>query len=85
MYEVLFKSAKVEKNSKKLLQKVSKDKRNRLRFTLENHPHPSPSYGTTLCKIEKKGHVFCYEITGGDRILFDIIELEKVVMTRVSR
>lgn len=80
MYEVRFVSSRVEKRSQKLFKKVSLKVKQRLKFTLEAHPYPSQSYGSALCKIEKKGHVYGYEITGGDRILFDIIEPEKVVM-----
>lgn len=80
MYEIRFASAKVQKNCKKLLKKLSPSVKSRFRYTLENHPYPSSTHGSTLCKIEKKGSVFCYEITGGDRILFDIFETKKIVM-----
>ncbi|MFZ5535277.1 MAG: hypothetical protein ACOY3M_03975 [Patescibacteria group bacterium] len=80
MYEIRFASAKVQKKCKKLLKRLSPTVKHRFKTTLENYPYPSSTHGSELCKIEKKGSVFCYEITGGDRILFDIYEAKKVVM-----
>lgn len=77
MYEMRFKGSKVKKQFKILLQKLSQNVKERMREALENNPYPSPTYGSTRkvpTKIEKKGSLYCYEITGGDRILYDIIE-----------
>lgn len=74
MYEIKFLSSKVKKSFKKLLQKISKGGRQKLKDMLENNPYPSKTYGSTLNKIEQKRDVFCYELTGGDRILFFVYE-----------
>ena len=77
MYEVKFESARVKRNFKKLLKKVSPEVRKRLRDTLENNLYPNPSHGSLLNKVEKKRDVYCYPLTGGDRILFLIYEIPK--------
>lgn len=77
MYEIRFNGSKVKKQFKKLIQKLSDGVRSRLKDALENNPYPSPTYGSNRnvpTKIEKKGKIYCYEVTGGDRILFDIYE-----------
>ncbi len=77
MYEIRFRGSKVKKQFLKLKQKLSLNVKKRLREALENNPYPSPTYGSirnVSTKIEKKGSLYCYEVTGGDRILFDIIE-----------
>ncbi len=73
MYEIVGKS-KPRKQFEKLVKKLSANLRKKLNFTLESNPYPSPSYGKSLCKIEKKGAFYCYETSGGDRILFVVIE-----------
>jgi len=87
MYEIRFKGAKAKKDFKLLLKKYSKNIKKRLRYTLENNPYPSSTHGTNLNKVEKKGQLYCYPMSGGDRILFDIIELEnnqKVILIHYS-
>jgi len=77
MYEIRFNGSKVQKQFKKLMQKLSDEVKARLKKALENNPYPSPTYGSNrnvATKIEKKGRIYCYEVTGGDRILFDIYE-----------
>lgn len=77
MYEIRFKGSKVKKQFLKLIKNLSKNVKDRMRDALENNPYPSPVYGKTRkvpTKIEKKGSLYCYEITGGDRILYDIID-----------
>ncbi len=77
MYEIRFKGRKVKKQFIKLKQKLSRKLIKRMRDALENNPYPSPTYGINRkvpTKIEKKGSLYCYEVTGGDRILYDIIE-----------
>ncbi len=77
MYEIKVEKSKVKKSLKRLLKKVSPDVRNRLRDTLQNDPYPSSTHGNKLNKIEKKRSVYCYPLTGGDRILFLIYESPK--------
>lgn len=84
MYAIRFKGSKVKKQFIKLKQKLSRDLIKRMRDALENNPYPSPTYGfnrNVPTKIEKKGSLYCYEVTGGDRVLYDIIENQlKVVL-----
>lgn len=77
MYEARFKGSKAKKDFKKLKEKLSKKLRTTLRNILENNPYPTPTHGLSLNKVVKKGKLFCYETGGGDRILFDIIEIER--------
>lgn len=69
MYEIRH-SSKNKKRFKKLIAKLSKDKRNSIRNILQNNPYPRPTLGNELCKVEKKGPYYCIEVTGGDRILY---------------
>lgn len=75
MYEIRFKG-KQKKRFLNLLIKLSSQIKTKFRNTLENNPYPSSSYGNTLCNVTKKGGLYCIEITGGDRILYDIIEID---------
>ncbi len=76
MFETRFKG-KQKKSFKNLLKKLSPQVKSKFRNTLENNPYPSPTYGNILCNVEKKGNLYCIEITGGDRILYDIIEVDE--------
>ncbi len=87
MYEVRFKGSKAKKDFTRLLSGLSKNIKARIRETLENNPYPTPTHGNSLNKIEKKGALFCYPVSGGDRILYDIISIEqnkKVVLIHYS-
>ena len=87
MYEIRFKGKQQKKQFKKLLNKLSDKVKTKIRDILENHPYPSPSQGSTLCKVEQKGRLYCVEATGGDRILYDVIELaekKKAVLVHYS-
>lgn len=87
MYEIRFKGSKAKKDFKKLLAGVSHEVKDRIKHTLENNPYPSPTHGKVLNKIEKKGLLYCYPVSGGDRILFDIISIgqnKKVVLVYYS-
>lgn len=75
MYEIRFKG-KQKKQFKKLLKKLSPQVREKLKNTLENNPYPVSVYGSTLCKVEQKNNFYCIEITGGDRVLYDVVETE---------
>lgn len=74
MYEIRFKGSKTEKNFKQLLKKLSPQVKSRLKDTLENNPYPSATHGTSLNKVERKGMLYGYEVSGGDRILYDVFE-----------
>lgn len=76
MYEIRFKG-KSKKHFKNLLGKLSHNVKAKIKNTLENHPYPSPSQGSTLCKVEQKRGFYCIGVTGGDRLLYDIIEIEE--------
>jgi hypothetical protein len=84
MYEIRTNGKKVEKQFIKLLQNLTIGIKARMKKALTETPYPSPTYknaSTINTKIEKKGKIYCYEITGGDRILYDIYEKPiKVVM-----
>lgn len=77
MYEIRFKGSKAKKDFKKLLLKLSPQVKKRLKETLENNPHPTASFGESLNKVERKGILFCYPVRGGDRVLYDIVEVHK--------
>lgn len=77
MYEIRF-AGKNKKRFSKLLQKLSPSMRARLKDLLTRNPLPRPAYGDELCKVEKKGSVLCVEVTGGNRILFNVVEEQGV-------
>lgn len=77
MYEIRFKGSKAKKDFNKLLSNLSQETKSKIRSVLENNPYPSPTHGSVLNKIEKKGELYCYPVGGGDRILYDIIEIAK--------
>ena|SRR6266700_6627974 len=77
MYDIKFASARTKRDFKKLIKKISPKLKDKLRDTLTNNPYPSRTHGTTLNKVEKKRNVYCYPLTGGDRILFLIYEEPK--------
>lgn len=87
MYEIRYRGARAKKNFKQLLKGFSEEVKKRLRNTLENNPYPTSTHGTSLNKVERKGQLYCYPMSGGDRILYDIIELEndqKIVLIHYS-
>lgn len=75
MYDVRFKG-KAKKKFKNFLERLSPKVKAKIKNTLQNYPYPSPTYGDTLCKVERKGLLYGIEPTGGDRILYDIIGVE---------
>lgn len=77
MYDIRFRGSKAKKDFKKLLSKLSPEVKKRIRDTLLNTPYPTPSQGETLNKVERKGSLYCYPASGGDRILYDIIQVNK--------
>lgn len=76
MYEIRFAGGKQKKRFKLLLGGLSPEVKDKIKNILQNHPYPSPTYGETLCRVEKKGKLFCVEVTGGDRVLYDILEIK---------
>lgn len=76
MYEIRFKGSKTKKNFKRLLKKFSPQVKSKLKNILENNPYPSFTHGRSLNKVERKGKLYGYEISGGDRVLYDIVEIE---------
>lgn len=75
MYDVRFRGSKTEKKYKLFISGLSSSVKNRLKDILVNNPYPRSSQGDELCKVEKKGPLYCVEVTGGDRVLYDIINL----------
>lgn len=73
MYEIHF-ANKSKKRYKKLLAKLSQNEKDELRTLLENNPFPRASYGNSLCKIEAKGSCYGTEVSGGDRVLFNVVK-----------
>lgn len=87
MYEIRYKGARAKKDFKRLLKGFSEKVKKRLRDALESNPYPNPTHGASLNKVERKGQLYCYSMSGGDRVLYDIIEMEnnqKVVLIHYS-
>lgn len=86
MYEIRFKGSKSKKDFKKLLSILSKKVKARIKNTLQNNPYPTTTHGAILNKIERKGQLYCYPASGGNRILYDIILVnnKKVVLVHFS-
>jgi len=76
MYEMRFKGSKARKDFTRLLSGLSKNVKERIKNTLENNPYPTRSHGNSLNKVEQKGVLYCYPVSGGDRILYDIINTQ---------
>lgn len=87
MYEIQFKGSKAKKDFKELLKSLSSGVKTRLKDTLENNPYPTSTHGTVLNKVERKGQLYCYPVSGGDRVLYDIVDIgndQKVVLIHYS-
>lgn len=80
MYDIRFPSGRVKKKFEKLLDSVSDRSRKKVVRILTNNPYPSSGSGGDLLKVERKGKIYCYEISGGDRILFDIVDNPRTVI-----
>lgn len=85
MYEIRF-FGKNKKKFKTLLNKLSPEGRTEIKEILTSNPYPRTTHGSSLCKVEKKGPLYCIEVSGGDRILYDIINKSdfKVVIIRFA-
>lgn len=87
MYEIRFKGSRSKKDFKNHIAPLSNDLKEKIKNTLENNPYPSSSNGSVLNKVERRGKLYWYPLSGGDRILFDIIEIDqntKVVLIHYS-
>lgn len=90
MYSIVYKSTSIKKDFENLLDSLSEDIQKRVLNRLTYYPFPNrqnaTSYGGIELhgRIEKKGKIYCYEITGADRILFDIIKKTKTVFITYS-
>lgn len=76
MYEIRFKGSKAKKDFNQLLRGLSENVKTKLNDTLKNNPYPTPTHGTVLNKVEKKGQLYCYPTSGGDRVLYDILDID---------
>jgi hypothetical protein len=74
MYQIYAKSRSVEKDFEKLLGSLSKQQHINMMTVLATSPKATQASGAVLNKIEKRGRYWQYFATGGDRVIFDVIE-----------
>src|SRR4030042_7143078 len=73
MYKIFSKSTSVNKELDELLNSLSLNVRSKCLKRLATNPFIYGNKEDLHGKVEKKGKYYCYEITSGDRIYFDII------------
>ncbi len=74
MYQIYAKNRSVEKDFEKLLRSLSKQQQINMMTVLATSPKATHASGSVLNKIEKRGRYWQYFATGGDRVIFDVIE-----------
>lgn len=56
----------------------------RLIKRLTDYPYPARAQDEELGKVTKKGNFYCYDISGGGRVIYDIIEENRIVNIRFA-
>ena len=74
MYQIYAKNRSIEKDFEKLLKSLSQQQQTTMLTVLAASPKATQASGTVLNKIEKRGRYWQYFPTGGDRVIYDIIE-----------
>lgn len=80
MYGIFTYSSQIEKSYKRLMKKLSPDVQKSIIEVLSESPRATRTYGVTKRKIEKKGKLWQLYITGGDRIIYDVLEKPKKIV-----
>ncbi len=74
MYQIYAKNRSVEKDFEKLLTSLSEQQQITMLTVLSISPKATQASGSVLNKIEKRGRYWQYFPTGGDRVIYDVIE-----------
>lgn len=74
MYVIRAKSSRVEKAFDRLVNHLSDKVQVNILKTLSSSPKTTTSYGSVTGRIQKKGKYWQYYVTGGDRIIYQVIE-----------
>lgn len=74
MYQIYAKNRSVEKDFEKLLKSLSEQQQTNMMTVLAHSPKATQASGAVLNKIEKRGKYWQYFPTGGDRVIYDVIE-----------
>jgi len=82
MFNIIFKSRKVKDDFNRYLGILSKAKQREIINRLVRNPYPTPPPNGDIGTVEKKGIFYCYEITGGDRLIYEIWKKEKTIFIR---
>lgn len=74
MFQIYAKNRSVEKDFEKLLKSLSEQQQTTMLTVLATSPKATQASGLVLNKIEKRGRYWQYFPTGGDRVIYDVIE-----------
>jgi len=80
MYVIHAKSSKVEKAFDRLLSPLSDTIKSKIIKTLAISPKTTTSQSSITGKIEKKRKFWQYYVTGGDRIIYDVVDRPKKIV-----
>lgn len=74
MYVIRAKSSRVERAFSKLISPLSDEIKSKILKTLSTSPKTTTSQSSIKGKIEKKGKFWQYYVSGGDRIIYDVVD-----------
>ncbi len=74
MYQIYAKNRSVEKDFEKLLKSLSEQQQANMMTVLAASPKATQASGAILNKIEKRGMYWQYFATGGNRVIYDVME-----------
>ena|SRR5438128_805062 len=74
MYQIYAKNKSVEKDFDNLIKSLSEQQQKTMMTVLATSPKSTQASGQVLNKIEKRGRYWQYFPSGGDRVIYDIIE-----------
>lgn len=83
MYEIVY-TGSVGKKFEKLLDSLSKNRASKLLRRLSKYPHTNRVKDERYGRVEKKGKFWCYYLSQGYRIVYDIIKKKKAVLILFS-
>lgn len=82
MFTIHFKSNRIKNDFDSFLGSLSEDKQKEILNRIVKNPFPTPPPYGEVGTVEKKGEFYCYEITGGDRLVYEIWKREKIIFVR---
>jgi hypothetical protein len=74
MYQIYAKNRSIEKDFDKLVSSLSPQQQTTMMTVLATSPKATQAGGGVLNKVEKRGRFWQYFATGGDRVIYTVIE-----------